>query len=72
MVLLAMSMAQVSCILSIRQLSIVIGSFLGAGLLGEEYWRVRLIASIIIFSGILHTGIVSLTRFLHLKLEESG
>lgn len=56
MVLLAMSMAQVSYILSIRQLSIVIVSFLGAGLLGEEYWRVRLIASFLIFSGVLILG----------------
>lgn len=56
MVLLAMSMAQVSYILSIRQLSIVISSFLGAGLLGEKYREVRLMASIIIFSGILILG----------------
>jgi len=56
MVLVAMSMAQVSYIIGVRQLSIVIGSILGAGLLRERYWKVRTIASIIIFSGILILG----------------
>lgn len=58
MVLLAMSMAQVSYIISIRQLSVVIGSFLGVELLGEKHGRIRMIASTIIFIGVLILGTV--------------
>ncbi|MBS7635160.1 EamA family transporter [Candidatus Bathyarchaeota archaeon] len=59
LVLVAMGMAQVSYILSVRQLSIVIGAALGVGLLGEEHGWVRLIASMIIFSGIFILGLIA-------------
>ncbi len=56
MVLVAMSMAPVSYILGIRQLSVVIGSFLGVEILGESHGKVRLLSSFTIFFGILILG----------------
>lgn len=52
LVLVAMSLSQISYIISIRQLSIVIGSFLGVTLLHEPYGRLRLTGSILIFTGV--------------------
>jgi phosphonate utilization associated putative membrane protein len=56
MILYAMSLAQVSYILSLRQISVVFGSFLGVVLLNEKYGRVRLIGSVIIFFGVYILG----------------
>jgi len=57
LVLLALSLAQVSYILSVRQLSVVLGVVLGVGLLGEKYGGVRLLGSIVIFTGALILGL---------------
>ena len=56
MVLYAMSLAQVSYILSLRQISVVFGALLGVVFLNEKYSRVRLIGSIIIFIGVYILG----------------
>lgn len=58
LVLLAMSITQVSYVLSIRQMSVVFGVVLGVVLLGERYGRIRLISSLIILTGILILGII--------------
>jgi len=58
LVLVAMSLSQISYIISIRQLSIVIGSFLGVTILHEPYVRLRLTGSILIFTGIFILGIL--------------
>ena len=52
LVLVAMSLAQVSYILALRQLSVVLGAAAGVFLLKEEYGRVRVLSSIIIFLGV--------------------
>ena len=57
LVLIAMSLVQVSYILALRQLSVVLGVVLGVQLLKEKYGRMRLISSIIIISGIIILGI---------------
>ncbi len=59
LVLVAMSLAQVSYILAIRQLSVVIGVALGVGLLGERYGRMRLLSSIVIFMGVFILGMMT-------------
>jgi len=59
LVLLAMALAQVSYILAVRQLSIVLGVVFGVGLLGERYGKVRLLSSIIIFTGVLILGVMT-------------
>jgi uncharacterized membrane protein len=56
LVLYAMSLAQVGYILAIRQVSVVLGAFLGVFLLGEKYGEVRIIGSIIIFIGVYILG----------------
>lgn len=52
LVLVAMSLAQVSYILALRQLSVVLGAAAGVFLLKEEYGRIRVLSSIIIFLGV--------------------
>ena len=59
LVLVAMSLAQVSYILSVRQLSIVIGAALGVWLLGEKHGRFRLISALIIFIGVVVIGVMA-------------
>lgn len=59
LVLVAMGMTQVSYVLSMRQLSVVIGVALGVGLLGEKYGGVRLLSSVIIFTGVLALGVMA-------------
>ena len=59
LVLVAMSLTQVSYILALRQLSVVLGVVFGVGLLGERYGRVRLLSSIIIFAGVLILGVMT-------------
>ena len=56
LVLVALSMAQVSYVLALRQLSVVIGVALGVGLLGEKYGGIRLLGSIVIFMGVFILG----------------
>jgi uncharacterized membrane protein len=59
LVLIAMSLTQVSYILSIRQISIVIGVVLGVHFFGEKYGKIRLLGSSIIFIGILILGLMT-------------
>jgi len=57
-VLVAMSFAQASYILAVRQLSVVIGVALGVKFLGEKHGQVRVISSILIFTGIVVLGTI--------------
>lgn len=52
LVLMAMSLTQVSYVLALRQLSVVLGALAGVLLLKEDYGRVRIMSSIIIFLGV--------------------
>lgn len=52
LVLIAMSLTQVSYVLALRQLSVVLGALAGVLLLGEDYGRVRVFSSLIIFMGV--------------------
>jgi drug/metabolite transporter (DMT)-like permease len=52
LVLVAMSLMQVSYILALRQLSVVLGAAAGVFLLKERYGRVRLLSSVIMFIGV--------------------
>ena len=52
LVLVAMSLTQVSYVLALRQLSVVLGALAGVLLLGEDYGRVRILSSMIIFIGV--------------------
>jgi len=56
LVLVAMSMAQVSYILALRQVSVVLGAALGVVLLKEKYGGVRIVGSMIIFVGVYLLG----------------
>ena len=57
MVLYAMSIAPVSYILALRQVSVVIGALMGVVFLKESYGKVRVIGSIIIFLGVFILGV---------------
>jgi uncharacterized membrane protein len=57
LVLYAMSIAPVSYILALRQVSVVIGALMGVVFLKESYGRVRVIGSIIIFLGVFILGV---------------
>ena len=59
LVLISMSLAQVSYILSIRQLSVVIGTFFGLQFLKEENAKVRITGSAIIFLGVYVLGVLA-------------
>jgi uncharacterized membrane protein len=59
LVLIALSLAEVSYILSIRQLSVVIGTILGLKLLKEEQPRIRILGSLIIFIGVYILGVLA-------------
>ncbi len=59
MVLYAMSLAQVSYILALRQISVVLGALMGVVFLGESYGRVRIIGSLIIFTGVYILGVMA-------------
>jgi len=59
LVLVAMSMAQVSYILALRQVSVVLGAALGVVLLKERYGGVRIVGSMIIFVGVYLLGAVA-------------
>ena len=56
LVLVAMSLAQVSYILALRQVSVVLGAVLGILLLKERYVRIRLMSSLVIFIGVYILG----------------
>jgi uncharacterized membrane protein len=56
LVLVAMSLAQVSYILALRQVSVVLGAVLGILLLKESYGRIRFISSLVIFIGVYILG----------------
>lgn len=59
LVLVAMSLAQVSYILALRQVSVVMGAALGVALLKERYGGVRIVGSAIIFLGVYLLGAVA-------------
>ncbi len=59
LVLVAMSLAQVSYILALRQVSVVLGAALGVVLFKERYGRVRIVGSMIIFMGVYLLGAVA-------------
>ena len=59
LVLIAMSMAQVSYIISLRQVSVVIGALFGVILLKESYGRIRVLSSVIIFIGVYILGVLA-------------
>ena len=59
LVLVAMSLAQVSYILALRQVSVVLGAALGVALLKERYGGVRIVGSVIIFLGVYLLGAVA-------------
>jgi drug/metabolite transporter (DMT)-like permease len=52
LVLVAMSLVQVSYILALRQLSVILGVAAGVLLLRERYGRMRLLSSAIMFVGV--------------------
>ena len=57
LVLLAMRFSYVSYVGSVREMSVVLGAFLGSALLGEGYGRIRILASVLVFLGILLIGV---------------
>ncbi len=57
LVLYAMSIAPVSYILALRQVSVVIGALMGVIFLRESYGRVRVFGSVIIFLGVFILGV---------------
>lgn len=59
MVLYAMSIAQVSYILALRQVSVVLGALMGVIFLKESYGMVRIIGSVIIFIGVYILGVLA-------------
>jgi uncharacterized membrane protein len=59
MVLYAMSIAQVSYILALRQISVVLGALMGVLFLKERYGKVRIIGSVIIFIGVYILGVLA-------------
>lgn len=59
MVLYAMSLVQVSYILALRQISVVLGALMGVVFLEESYGRVRIIGSLIIFTGVFILGVMA-------------
>lgn len=56
LVLYAMSIAPVSYILALRQVSVVVGALMGVVILKESYGRVRVLGSVIIFIGVFILG----------------
>jgi uncharacterized membrane protein len=59
LVLYAMSIAPVSYILALRQISVVLGALMGVIFLGESYGRVRIMGSLVIFVGVFILGIMA-------------
>jgi uncharacterized membrane protein len=59
LVLYAMSIAPVSYILALRQISVVLGALMGVAFLGESYGRVRIMGSFVIFIGVFILGVMA-------------
>lgn len=59
LVLYAMSIAPVSYILALRQISVVLGALMGVAFLGESYGRVRIMGSLVIFVGVFILGVMA-------------
>jgi uncharacterized membrane protein len=59
LVLYAMSIAPVSYILALRQISVVLGALMGVAFLGESYGRVRIMGSTVIFVGVFILGVMA-------------
>ena len=59
LVLYAMSIAPVSYILALRQISVVLGALMGVAFLGESYGRVRIMGSAVIFVGVFILGVMA-------------
>jgi uncharacterized membrane protein len=59
LVLYAMSIAPVSYILALRQISVVLGALMGVAFLGESYGRVRIMGSLVIFIGVFILGVMA-------------
>ncbi len=59
LVLYAMSIAPVSYILALRQISVVLGALMGVAFLGENYGRVRIMGSAVIFVGVFILGVMA-------------
>jgi uncharacterized membrane protein len=57
LVLLAMSLSQVSYVITARQISVVIGVILGIALLGERQGKLRLLAAVLICVGVVIIGL---------------
>lgn len=57
LVLLAMSLSQVSYVIAVRQVSVVIGVLLGVWLLQEREGKLRLLASVLICMGVMLIGL---------------
>jgi len=57
LVLQALQLSYVSYVGSVREMSVVFGAFLGGALLGEGYGRIRVLASVLVFLGILLIGV---------------
>lgn len=57
LVLLALRLSYVSYVGSVREMSVVLGAFLGSTLLREGYGRIRVFASALVFLGILLIGV---------------
>ena len=53
LILFAFQMERVSYIVGLRQISVVVAVILGGQLLGEGFQRIRLIASLLIFGGVM-------------------
>jgi uncharacterized membrane protein len=58
-ILVAMSIAQVSYILSLRQVSVVLTAGAGVILLRERYGYIRLLSSVFIFLGVYVLGVLA-------------
>jgi drug/metabolite transporter (DMT)-like permease len=59
LVLLAMSMTQVSYTLALRQASVVLGAIMGVTILGEQHRWIRVASSAIIFIGVYILGVLA-------------
>jgi len=59
LILFAFQLSKVSYIISLRQISVIIGVLLGIMLLKEKYGRIRLIASVVMFAGFFLVSIAN-------------
>lgn len=59
LILIAFQLSKVSYIISLRQISVIIGVILGIMLLQEKYGRIRLVASVVMFTGFFLVSIAN-------------